>query len=78
MEEMFMKHVKTLQMCKFCTEETKASDLIIEANPICESYCKNRYKNKELYAPYIEYEQISMFPSVRICKRCIAQGRKCI
>ena len=54
MEEMFTKHVKTLQMCKSCTEETKASDLIIEANPICESYCKNCYKNKELCAPCIE------------------------
>ena len=59
MEEMFTKHVKTLQMCKSCTEETKASDLIIEANPICESYCKNCYKNKELYAPCIEDRQIS-------------------
>ena len=29
MEEMLMKHVKTLQMCKSCTEETKTSDLII-------------------------------------------------
>ena len=74
MEEMFTEHVKTLQMCKSCTEETKASDLIIEANPICESYCKNCYKNKELYAPCIEDRQISIFPSVRICKRCIAQG----
>ena len=41
MGEMFMKHVKTLQMCKSCNEETKASDLVIEANPVCESYCKN-------------------------------------
>ena len=78
MEEMFTKHVKTLQMCKSCTEETKASDLIIEANPICESYCKNCYKNKELCSPCIEDGQISIFPSVRICKRCIAQGRQCI
>ena len=78
MEEMFTKHVKTLQMCKSCTEETKASDLIIEANPICESYCKNCYKNKELCAPCIEDGQISIFPSVRICKRCIAQSRQCI
>ena len=53
MEEMFTKHVETLQMCKSCTEETKASDLIIEANPICESYCKNCYKNKELCASCI-------------------------
>ena len=75
---MFTKHVKTLQMCKSCTEETKASDLIIEANPICESYCKNCYKNKELCAPCIEDRQISIFPSVRICKRCIAQGWQCI
>ena len=78
MEEMFTKHVETLQMCKSCTEETKASDLIIEANPICESYCKNCYKNKELCSPCIEDGQISIFPSVRICKRCIAQGRQCI
>ena len=78
MEEMFTEHVKTLQMCKSCTEETKASDLIIEANPICESYCKNCYKNKELCSPCIEDGQISIFPSVRICKRCIAQGRQCI
>ena len=75
MEEMFTKHVKTLQMCKSCTEETKASDLIIEANPICESYCKNCYKNKELCPPCTEDGQISIFPSVRICKRCIAQSR---
>ena len=68
MEEMFTKHVETLQMCKSCTEETKASDLIIEANPICESYCKNCYKNKELCAPCIGDGQISIFPSVRICK----------
>ena len=78
MEEMFTKHVETLQMCKSCTEETKASDLIIEANPICESYCKNCYKNKELCSPCIEDGQISIFPSVRICKRCIAQSRQCI
>ena len=68
MEEMFTKHAETLQMCKSCTEETKASDLIIEANPICESYCKNCYKNKELCAPCIGDGQISIFPSVRICK----------
>ena len=74
MVEMFTKHVKTLQMCKSCTEETKASDLIIESNRICESYCKNCYKNKELCAPCIEDGQISIFPSVRICKRCITQG----
>ena len=74
MEEMFTKHVKTLQMCKSCTEETKANDLIIEANPICESYCKNCYKNKELCAPCIEVGQISIFPAIRICKRCNPQG----
>ena len=74
MEEIFTKHVKTLKMCKYCTEETKASDLIIEANPICESFCKNCYKNKELCAPCIEDGQISIFSSVRTCKRCIAQG----
>ena len=68
MEEMFTKHVKTLQMCKSCTEETKANDLIIEANPICESYSKNCYKNKELCAPCIGDGQVSIFPSVRICK----------
>ena len=79
MEEMFTKHVKTLQMCKSCTEETKASGLIIEANPICESYWKNCYKNKELCAPGTEDDgQISIFPSARICKRCIAQGRQSI
>ena len=72
--KMFTKHVKTLQMCKLCTEETKPSDLIIEANPIYESYCKNCYKNKELCAPCIEVGQISIFPAIRICKRCIAQG----
>ena len=77
MEEMFMKQVKPLQMWKSCTEETKASDLIIEANPICGSYCKNCY-NKEFCAPCIEDGQISIFPSVRICQRCIAQGRQCI
>ena len=77
MEEIFTKHVKTLQMCKSCTEETKASDLIIEANPICESYCKNCYKNKELCAPCVEDRQLIIFSSVRICKRCIAQGRQC-
>ena len=54
MEEMFTKHLKISQMCKSCAEETKASDLIIEANLICESYCKNCYKNKELCAPCIE------------------------
>ena len=75
MEEMFTKHVKTLQMCKSCTEETKANDLIIEANPICESYCKNCYKNKELCAPCIGDGQISIFHSVRICKWCITQGQ---
>ena len=79
MEEMFTMHVKTLQMCKSCTEETKASGLIIEANPICESYWKNCYKNKELCAPGTEDDgQISIFPSARICKRCIAQGRQSI
>ena len=72
--KMFTKHVKTLQMCKLCTDETKPSDLIIEANPIYESYCKNCYKNKELCAPCIEVGQISIFPAIRICKRCIAQG----
>ena len=77
MEEIFTKHVKTLKMCKSCTEETKASDLIIEANPICESYCKNCYKNKELCAPCVEDRQLIIFSSVRICKRCIAQGRQC-
>ena len=77
MEEIFMKQVKPLQMWKSCTEETKASDLIIEANPICRSYCKNCY-NKEFCAPCIEDGQISIFPSVRICQRCIAQGRQCI
>ena len=75
MEEMFMKQVKPLQMWKSCTEETKASDLIIEANPICESYCKNCYKNKELCAPCIGDGQISIFHSVRICKWCITQGQ---
>ena len=74
MEEMYTKHVKTLQMCKPCTEETKAGDLIIEVNPICESYCKNYYKNKELCAPCIEDGQISIFLFVKICKKCIAQG----
>ena len=78
MKEMFTKHVKTLQMCKSCTEETKANDLIIEANPICESCCRNCYKNKELCSPCIEDGQISIFSSVRICKRCIAQGQQCI
>ena len=78
MEEMFTNHVKTLQMCKSCTEETKAIDLIIEANLVCESYCENYYKNKELCAPCIEDGQISIFLSVRICKRCIAQSRQCI
>ena len=77
-EEMFTMHLKTLQMCKSCTEETKASDLIIEPNSICESYCKNRYKNQELCAPGIEDGQINIFPFVRICERCIAQGRQCI
>ena len=70
MEEMFTKHVETLQMCKSCTEKTKACDLIIEADPICESYCKNCYKNKEFCAPCIEDGQISIFPSIRTCKRC--------
>ena len=59
MEEKLTKHVKTLQICKSCTEKTKASDLIIEANPICESCCKNCYKNKELCASCIEDRQIS-------------------
>ena len=72
--EMFTKYVKTLQMCKSCIEETKASDLIIEANPICESYFKNCYKNKELCALCIEDGQISIFPFVRICKRCITES----
>ena len=48
MKEMFAKRMKTFQMCMSCTEETKASDLIIEASPICESYYKNCCKNKEL------------------------------
>ena len=62
-------------MCKSCIEETKASGLIIEANPIYESYWKNCYKNKELCAPGTDDDgQISIFPSVRICKRYIAQG----
>ena len=78
MEEMFTKHVKTLQMCKSSTEEAEASNLIIEASPVCESYCKSCYKNKELYAPCNEDEQISIFPSVRIYKRSIAQGQQFI
>ena len=78
MEEMFTKYVKTLQMCKFCTEETKGSDFIVEANPICESNCKNCYKNKKLWTPYIEVGQINIFLFVRICKRYIAQGQQCI
>ena len=40
----------------------------------CESNCKNCYKNKELCTPYIEVGQINIFPFVRKCKRCIAQG----
>ena len=78
MKEMFTKRVKTFQMCMSCIEETKASDLIIEANPVCESYYKNCSKNKGLCAPYTEDEQISTFPSVRICERCITQGRQYI
>ena len=69
MEEMFMKHVKLLQMCKFRTEETKASDLIIE---------ENCYKNKEFCAFCIGDGQTSIFPSARICKRCITQCLQCI
>ena len=65
-------------MCKSCTEETKRSDLIIEAKPICESCCKNCYKNRELCTSCIEDEQISIFSSVSICKRYITQGQQCI
>lgn len=42
------------------------------------SYCKNCYVNKESCESCIDEGQISMFPSVRACRKCITNNWKYI
>lgn len=78
LKEMFEKHIKAIQLCKACVEYSKATDQIIDPNSICDSYCDDCYKNRELCPSCIDNGQVSIYPAVRICKACISENRQCV
>ena len=45
---------------------------------MCDWHCKNYYENKKLCAFCNDDGQISMFPSVRACRRCMINNKKYI
>ena len=50
----------------------------LEGINICDSACNECFKEKVVCEECKQHGQTSFFPSLRACKRCIEDGKKCV
>ena len=52
--------------------------LNLEGINICDSTCNECFKEKVVCEECKQHGQTSFFPSLRACKRCLEDGKKCV
>ena len=80
MKNRFDTTCKLLQVCEACRNMVPSIEntMSLEGINICDSACNECFKEKVVCEECKQHGQTSFFPSLRACKRCIEDGKKCV
>ena len=76
--ELFMQHLRILQMYQSCTMRAKSDRLIISDYSNCVSFCQNCFNSNKICFECKALGHVSVYPPSRECQNCINKKQRCI
>ena len=76
--ELFMEHLRILQMCQSCTMKAKSDRPIISDYSNCVSFCQTCFNSNETCFECKALGHVSIYPALRACQNCIDEKQRCI
>ena len=76
--ELFMEHLRVLQMCQSCTMKAKSDRPIISDYSNCVSFCQTCFNSNETCFECKALGHVSIYPALRACQNCIDEKQRCI
>ena len=76
--ELFMQHLRILQMCQLCTIKAKSDRLTISDYSNCVSFCQTCCNSNEICFECKALGDVSIYPALRVCQNCINEKQRYI
>ena len=76
--ELFMQHLRILQMCQLYTIKAKSDRLIISDYSNCVSFCQTCCNSNEICFECKALGHVSIYPTLRVCQNCINEKQRYI
>ena len=80
MKNRFDTTCKLLQVCEACRSIKPSIENVMSSEGVnlCDSACRECFKEKVVCEECKQNGQTSFYPSLRACKRCIEAGKRCV